>query len=79
MLCSLFWEHDFEALTWEDDRDLIIARVLAYRTWDAVMWLRSRLGDTALREGIERHQGRGLSPQQHQQVNNWLQGQERRV
>jgi hypothetical protein len=90
MLRSLFWEYDFEALTWENDRDLIIARVLAHGTWDAVTWLRSRLGHTALREWIERHQGRGLSPQQlrfwelildlpHQQVNAWLQAQERRV
>ena len=90
MLRSLFWECDFEAFTWENDCDLIIARVLAHGTWDAVTWLRSRLGDTALREWIERHQGRGLSPQQlrfwelildlpHQQINAWLQAQERRV
>jgi hypothetical protein len=28
-LRPLFWEYDCKALTWEADRDLIIARVLA--------------------------------------------------
>jgi hypothetical protein len=90
MLRSLFWEYDFEALTWESNRDLVIARVLAHGTWDDVTWLRSRLGDTALREWIVCHQGRELSPQQlrfwelildlpHQQVSACLQVQERRV
>ena len=90
MLRSLFWDYDFEALTWENDRDLITARVLASGGWDAVLWLRSRLGDNALRDWIERYQGRGLSPQQlrfwelilglpHRQVNAWLAAEGRQI
>jgi hypothetical protein len=89
-LRALFWDYDFETLTWEDDRDLITARVLASGTWEAVIWLRSRLGDRALRDWIERYQGRGLSPQQlrfwelilglpHRQVNAWLAASRRQI
>jgi len=90
MLKALFWEYDFEALTLEKDRDLIIARVLIHGTWDAVTWLRSYVGNGELREWIERHQGRGLSPKQlrfwelilglpHRQVNAWLKAEERKI
>lgn len=90
LLRALFWDYDFEALTWENDRDLIMARVLTSGGWDAVTWLRSRIGDRALREWIERHQGRGLSPQQlrfweiilglpHRQVNTWLAAEGRKI
>lgn len=90
MLRALFWDYDFKALTWENDRDLITARVLASGGWDAVTWLRSRLGDRALRDWIERRQGRGLSPQQlrfwelilglpHRQVNAWLAAEGRKI
>jgi hypothetical protein len=89
-LRALFWDYDFAALNWEEDRDLIIGRVLTSGSWDAVTWLRSRVGDRALREWIERHQGRGLSPQQlrfwelilslpHRQVNAWLAAKERQI
>lgn len=61
---SLFWEYDATALTWEADRDLIIRRVLTAGNWDAVTWLRDRLGDAGLRTWIERHRGGGLSPRQ---------------
>jgi hypothetical protein len=63
-LRPLFWEYPFEALTWEEDRDLIIARVLASGGWDAVTWLRSRVSNAELRDWIERRRGRGLSPRQ---------------
>jgi hypothetical protein len=90
MLRALFWDYDFAALTWEDDRDLIIGRVLAAGTWEAVTWLRSHLGDQALRDWIKHHHGRGLTPQQlrfwelvvglpHRQVNRWLAAEERQV
>jgi hypothetical protein len=82
-LRPLFWEHDFEALTWEADRDLIVARVLASGSWTAVKWLRSRLSDAELRQWIQRRRGRGLSQRQlrfwelildlpRRQVNVWL-------
>ncbi len=90
MLRPLFWDYDFEVLTWENDRDLILARVLASGGWDAVTWLRSQVGDRVLREWIERRQGRGLSPRQlrfwelilrltHRQVNAWLAVEERKI
>ena len=90
MLRALFWDYDFDALTWEKDRDLITARVLASGGWDTVAWLRARVGDPALREWIERHRGRGLSPRQlrfwelilglpHHQVNTWLATEEREI
>lgn len=89
-LRALFWDYDFAALTWGDDCDLIIGRVLAAGNWEAVTWLRSRVGDRALRDWIEQHQGRGLSPQQlyfwelvvglpHRQVNRWLAAEGRQI
>src|SRR2546422_4178801 len=89
-LWALFWDYDFAALSWEDDRDLIIARVLTSGGWDAVTWLRSRVGDRALREWIERHHGGGMSPQRlrfwelmlglpHRQVNAWLAAEGRQI
>ena len=90
LLRPLFWEHDFEALTWEADRDLIMARVLASGGWEAVRWLRSRVSDTELRGWIERRRGRGLSPRQlrfwelilglpRRRVNAWLAEESRKV
>ena len=89
-LRALFWDYDFTALSWENDRDLIMARVLTAGDWDAVTWLRSRVGDRALREWIERHRGGGLSPQRlrfwelilglpHCQVNAWLVAEGRQI
>jgi len=60
---AFFWDYDFAALTWESDRDLIVARVLAAGDWDAVSWLRSQLGDAALRQWLLEHHGGSLSPQ----------------
>jgi hypothetical protein len=90
LLQPLFWDYDFKTLTWEDDRDLIIARVLASGTWEAITWLRACLGDQALRAWIERRCGRGLSPRQlrfwelmldlpHREVNAWLQAEGRKI
>jgi len=88
LLQPFFWDYDFKTLTWDDDRDLIIERVLASGTWEAITWLRARLGDQALHEWIERR--RGLSPRQlrfwelmlnlsHRQVNAWLRAEGRKV
>jgi hypothetical protein len=63
-LRPFFWDHDFARLRWEADRDLIVGRVLAVGDWDAVQWLRRRLGTAALREWLERRRGAGLSPRQ---------------
>jgi hypothetical protein len=89
-LRALFWDYDFKSLAWEDDHDLVIARVLTSGGWDAITWLRSRMGDHALKEWIEQHQGGGLNPQRlrfwelilelpHRQVNAWLKAESRKV
>jgi hypothetical protein len=64
LLRDLFWEYNPDALSWNRDLDLITARVLASGTWEAVSWLRARMGNAALRDWIEHHHGRGLNPQQ---------------
>lgn len=90
ILWSLFWDYDFETLTWKHDRELIIKRVLTSGSWDTVTWLRSHAGDQSVGEWIERHQGDGLSPQKlrfwelvlglpHRQVNAWLSAERRKV
>jgi hypothetical protein len=87
---SLFWDLDPRELRWERDQEQIIGRVLASGSWDAVTWLRKRAGDDAVREWIERHQGRGLSPRQlrfwelildlpHRRVDEWLRSERRQV
>ena len=83
ILKDVFWDYDFAALSLESDRNLIIRRVLTSGNWEAVTWLRSMLGDSAVREWIQTHRGAGMSPQQlrfwelilklpHGQVNLWL-------
>src|SRR5262245_51855892 len=83
MLRRLFWDHDFKALRWEQDRDLIIARILASGNWSSVKWLRERLGNEALRGWLEQRRGAGLSPRHlrfwevilelpRRRVNTWL-------
>lgn len=64
MLRRWFWDCDFDQLTWEEHRDFVVRRVLSAGTWDAVCWLRARLGDSALRQWIQQHQGRSLSSPQ---------------
>jgi hypothetical protein len=87
---SLFWDLDPRELRWDRDQEQIIGRVLASGSWDSVTWLRKRAGDDAVREWIERHQGRGLSPRQlrfwelildlpHRRVDEWLRSERRQV
>lgn len=90
VLRKFFWDYDFETLSWENSRDMIIGRILTYGSWGAVTWLRSHAGDRALREWIERHRGGRMSPQRlrfwelilelpHREVTAWIQAQERRI
>ena len=89
-LKNLFWDYHFHGLTWEEDQDLIISRILTSGHWKAVVWLRSRVGDQCLKEWIQRHQGGGLSPQKlrfweiilglpHHQVSIWLSEERRKI
>jgi hypothetical protein len=83
LLRPFFWDYDFNALTWEEDRDLVIKRIITSGDWNAINWLRSHTGDESLKEWIQKHQGDGLSPPQlrfwelilgipRRQVNDWL-------
>ena len=62
--CAAFWDCDFEQLDWDLQRSFIVGRMLAAGTWEAVMWLRGQLGDDALRQWIQDHEGRLLTSQQ---------------
>lgn len=64
MLRPLFWDCDFSQISWVLHRDLVISRILANGTWEAIRWLRDALGDEGLREYVVAHRGRGLSPRQ---------------
>jgi hypothetical protein len=82
-LRSLFWDYAFSQLSLATDRDLIIRRILTHGSWDAVRWLRKRLGDRELRDWLIAHRGRGLTTRQlrfwdmlydlpARQVNQWV-------
>lgn len=59
-----FWDYPFSKLSLKNDRDLIISRVISNGSWDAIVWLRGRIGDENLREWLLAREGRGLSPRQ---------------
>lgn len=61
---SYFRDYSFKDLSWPEDRELIIRRLLTDGSWDAIRWLRRRIGDDGLRKWLISHQGRGLSPRQ---------------
>jgi hypothetical protein len=61
---KLFWDLEPRSLRLDRDQGMIIGRVLASGPWETVQWLRSVLGDEAIRGWIEEHEGRSLSPPQ---------------
>ena len=78
-----FWDCDFCSLSWEKQRDFIIRRLLRSGSWEALTWLRNKLGDVELGKWIEQQDGAGLSPRQmrfwelmlelpHSKVNRWV-------
>lgn len=86
-LRELFWEYDFDELSWEDDRNLIFKRVLSVGPWDTVLWLRRRAGDAVVRNWIREQRGQCLSRRQlrfwqlildlpREEVDAWLEGRE---
>jgi len=89
-LRRFFWEYNFRELSWEEDRDLIVAKILSRGGWESITWLRSQMDARELRDWILHRQGRGLSPRQlrfwelvlklpHRQVNAWLAAPARRA
>lgn len=63
-LKTIFWDVDMDDLSWDENRDFIIRRVLTYGSLEMIRWLRRKLGDSTLSAWLERHQGGGLSPRQ---------------
>ena len=64
LLRPLFWDYGFARLSWERDRDLIIGRILAVGSWDAVQWLRAHVSADELHDWLQRRRGAGLSRKQ---------------
>jgi hypothetical protein len=50
LLRRFFWDYDFDALSWERDRDFVTGRLLTHGNWEAATWLRSVAGDQGLRQ-----------------------------
>jgi len=82
-LKSFFWDYPFAELTWKNDRELIVRRVLTEGSWDAIVWLWKKMGNDALRQWILDKNGKGLSPRQlrfwelmldlpHRKTNQWV-------
>jgi hypothetical protein len=63
-LRRLFWEPDFEKVSFVDHYDFVVGRILVEGDWNSIQWLRKQVGDDALHDWIVRHEGRGLSRQQ---------------
>ena len=59
----LFWDYPARSIRPDADRDLLVRRVAAEGGWREMSLLRSRVGDQAIRDVIERTEARGLSPQ----------------
>ena len=56
-----FWDCAPGSVSWDSHRDFIVERVLARGDWDAIRWLRTALGDDALRSVVVRTRGRSLT------------------
>jgi hypothetical protein len=90
MIGPFFWDCDFSRISWKDDRDFIISRILCQGTWEAIQWLRKTVGDELLRDYLVTHHGKDLNPCQlrfwelilsipHQAVSAWLSDARREV
>lgn len=87
-LSTLFWDYEFNELSWEKNRDLIIARILSKGEWSDVSWLRSKCSDEEIRYWIIKHKGSCLDPPRlrfwelilelpHKKVNAWVRNERR--
>jgi hypothetical protein len=89
-LRTIFWDYDFRRLRLDQDRDLIIRRILSHGDWQALKWLRARVDSAVLKNWILCRRGAGLSSRQlrfwelvldlpHREVNEWLMDKGRKV
>ncbi len=86
-----FWgDYNFRRLRWEEDRDLIIGRILSQGDWQALQWLRLRVDSASLKNWFLTRRGAGLGARQlrfwelilglpHREVNEWLKDKTRMV
>ncbi len=58
-LSKLFWDYNFKSLSWREDKDFIIKRILQTGDWESIKWLRKTADELAIRSWIEDHHGRG--------------------
>lgn len=63
-LRGLFWDQEFDGLSWPRDRNAVTARILAEGGRETIRWLRDRMDDDRLRAWILDRRGRGLSARQ---------------
>ena len=63
-LKPFFWDYPFAKLSWKNDRELIIRRVLTEGSWNAIVWLWKKMGNEALREWLITNKAKGLNPRQ---------------
>lgn len=87
-LRPLFWDCDFFRLGWTEHRDFIIGRILEHGDWKAIGWLKSRAGESLIREWMLSQKGGRLSPPQlrfwelvlelpSNQVTSWVRARQR--
>ncbi len=85
-LQPLFWEYDFESLSWERDNHFITKRVLTHGGQQASDWLRERIGDESLKAWILDNNGAGMEPRRlrywqlildlpEEEVTRWIESQ----
>ncbi len=87
-LKPFFWDYEFHRLSWDEDREVVVARLLSHGDWKALRWLHAHMKNEGLREWILTRRGAGLSARQlrfwelilelpHQEVNKWLENKRR--
>lgn len=68
-LRPFFWEYDFAKLSIEEDRSLIVYRLLELGPPAVVSWLRATFGDAAIRDELAAIQARGFP---HHRIRRWV-------
>jgi len=89
-ILSLFWDVDPQPLSLERDLAFVLGRVLSAGGFQSLQWLRTKIGDDAIRSYLERTRGRLLSARQlrfwevildlpHALVEGWLGDEARKI
>ena len=89
-LKSLFWDYDPEAIDLEEDKVLIIRRVLSRGSVEDLKWLRRTIGDEEIKGFLLKTKGRGIEKRRlrfygvifglpDKKVREWLKDPSRRI